>query len=107
MSSHDSGTPETQVTPVTPARQGSPLAGGVLVALLGVHVIWRSRCPAIRAVVTNGSPALLGMGVRFVVAGLLLGGVLRVRGGPGALCVTGPELRTAAVVGSLLLAGGN
>jgi drug/metabolite transporter (DMT)-like permease len=105
MSSHDStAVPDVQAAT---ARRRSPLTGGVVVALLGVYLIWGSTYLAIRVVVTNGIPPLLGMGVRFVVAGLLLAGLLRLRAGPGALRVTRAELRTAAVVGSLLLAGGN
>src|SRR3954453_19259251 len=99
MSSHDStAVPDVQAAT---ARRRSPLTGGVLVALLGVYLIWGSTYLAIRVVVTNGIPPLLGMGVRFMIAGVLLGGVLRLRRGPGALRVTAAQVRAAAVVGTL------
>jgi len=58
-------------------------------------------------VVTSHVPALLGMGVRFLVAGMLLSAGVRLRAGRGALRVTRRQLGTAAVVGVLLLCGGN
>jgi drug/metabolite transporter (DMT)-like permease len=78
-----------------------------VVALLAVYLIWGSTYLAIRVVVTNGIPPLLGMGLRFLVAGLLLAGVLAVRRGFVALRITRSQLLTAAVVGVLLLFGGN
>jgi drug/metabolite transporter (DMT)-like permease len=78
-----------------------------VVALLAVYLIWGSTYLAIRVVVTNGVPPLLGMGVRFLAAGVLLGAGLAVRRGFGVLRVTRPQLLTAAVVGTLLLFGGN
>jgi drug/metabolite transporter (DMT)-like permease len=106
-SPHDSP-PTTSADPTLgrPARR-SPLTAGVVVALLAVYVIWGSTYLAIRVVVTHGLPPLLGMGVRFLVAGLLLAAVLRLRGGAGSLRVTSAQLRSAAVVGVLLLFGGN
>ena len=83
------------------------LGAGVLVALLTVYLIWGSTYLAIRVVVTNGVPPLLGMGLRFLVAGALLAGVLAVRRGPGALRISRAQLLTSAVVGTLLLFGGN
>jgi drug/metabolite transporter (DMT)-like permease len=77
------------------------------VALLAVYLIWGSTYLAIRVVVTNGVPPLLGMGVRFLVAGVLLAGVLAVRRGVRVLRITRSQLMTAAVVGTLLLFGGN
>jgi drug/metabolite transporter (DMT)-like permease len=72
-----------------------------------VYLIWGSTYLAIRVVVTHGVPPLLGMGVRFLTAGFLLTAVLRLLRGPGSLRVTPAQLRTAAVVGVLLLFGGN
>jgi drug/metabolite transporter (DMT)-like permease len=79
----------------------------VVVALLAVYVIWGSTYLAIRVVVTNELPPLLSMGVRFVVAGALLAFAVRLRAGAGALKVTRRQLGTCAVVGVLLLGGGN
>jgi drug/metabolite transporter (DMT)-like permease len=50
---------------------------------------------------------MLSMGVRFLAAGLLLAGGVRLRAGRGALTATRPQLTTAAVVGIALLCGGN
>jgi drug/metabolite transporter (DMT)-like permease len=75
--------------------------------LLAVYLIWGSTYLAIRVVVTHGVPPLLGMGLRFLTAGLLLAAALIVRGGRTSLRVTPAQLRTAAVVGVLLLFGGN
>ncbi len=79
----------------------------MVVALLTVYLVWGSTYLAIRVVVTNELPALLSMGVRFVVAGALLAVAVRVRAGAGALKVTRRQLGTCAVVGVLLLGGGN
>jgi len=83
------------------------LRPAVVVALLTVYLVWGSTYLAIRVVVTNGVPPLLGMGLRFLAAGVLLAGVLAVRCGPRALRITRGQLLTAAVVGTLLLFGGN
>jgi drug/metabolite transporter (DMT)-like permease len=94
----------SDVATPAPART---LGAGVVVALLAVYLIWGSTYLAIRVVVTNGVPPLLGMGLRFLVAGVLLAGVLAVRRGGGVLRITRSQLLTAAVVGTLLLFGGN
>jgi drug/metabolite transporter (DMT)-like permease len=102
-SSHDlpaTATAEGSGTPAAPRL-------GVAVALLTVYLVWGSTYLAIRVVVTSGLPPLLGMGGRFLLAGVLLGGVLGVRRGARALRVTRSQLVTAAVVGVLLLCGGN
>ena len=52
-------------------------------------------------------PALLSSGLRFFVAGSLLGGWLLVRKGPGALRMSKREVAGAALVGALLMLGGN
>jgi drug/metabolite transporter (DMT)-like permease len=101
-SSHES----TDTIRVTQARR-SPLTVGVVVALLAVYLIWGSTYLAIRVVVTHGVPPLLGMGARFVAAGLLAALILRLRRGAGALRVTWAQLRASAIVGVLLLFGGN
>jgi drug/metabolite transporter (DMT)-like permease len=87
-----------------PARS---LGAGVVVALLTVYLIWGSTYLAIRVVVTHGIPPLLGMGLRFLLAGALLAGVLAVRRGPRALRISRAQIVTSAVVGVLLLFGGN
>lgn len=75
----------------------------VALALLSVYIIWGSTYLAIRITVQT-FPPLLGMGLRFTLAGGVLYGVLRLTGTPA------PERRqwgAAALVGLFLLLGGN
>jgi drug/metabolite transporter (DMT)-like permease len=72
-------------------------------ALFALYVIWGSTFLAIRIAVRTVPPFLMG-GSRFLVAGLILFVFVRARGAPM------PTLRQwggAAIVGTLLLAGGN
>jgi drug/metabolite transporter (DMT)-like permease len=78
----------------------------VWIALGIVYVVWGSTYLGIRIVVRS-LPALGTMGVRFIVAGLIMAAIVRVRVGPGALRMTWPQARSAALVGVLLLACGN
>ncbi|MEU4472518.1 EamA family transporter [Micromonospora sp. NPDC023888] len=75
-------------------------------ALIVVYLLWGSTYLAIRIAVET-LPALLSAALRFAVAGLVLAVVLRLRRGPGALRVGLRQLGSAALVGVLLLAGGN
>ncbi len=86
------------------ARRGPAVA--VWVALVTVYVVWGSTYLAIRVVVDT-APPLLAMGTRFVVAGLLVAAVIAVRRGPRALAIPRRELGACALVGALLLLGGN
>ena len=82
---------------------GSALKGKALIAYLVVCVFWGSTYLAIKVGVMELPPFLFA-GVRFLVAGLLLFGIAR------ALGDTLPrrsDWRTLAIVGVLLLAGGN
>jgi drug/metabolite transporter (DMT)-like permease len=88
----------------TAGRRPGVLA--VWVALVTVYLVWGSTYLAIRVVVET-VPPLLAMGARFLLAGLLLGAVIAVRRGPGALRVRPRQLASAATVGLLLLLGGN
>jgi drug/metabolite transporter (DMT)-like permease len=78
----------------------------VWAALGVVYVVWGSTYLAIRVMVET-VPALLGAGVRFVLAGLLLLAVLAARGGLRRIRVTRAEVLRLAVIGALLAAGGN
>ena len=69
-------------------------------------MVWGSTYLAIR-VLDRSAPPLLSMGARFVVAGTLLAVFLAIRRGPGILRVPGRQGASAALVGVLLLAGGN
>jgi drug/metabolite transporter (DMT)-like permease len=88
----------------------APVAGPHLLALWGalvtVYLVWGSTYLAIRVVVES-VPPLLGMGARFLVAGILLGLFLLATRGRAALRVRPRQLGGAAVVGGLLLLGGN
>lgn len=75
-------------------------------ALWLVYVVWGSTYLAI-AYAVQSLPALLSAGLRFLAAAVLLLIWVLVRRGRRALAVTGVQLRSAAVVGVLLLAGGN
>ncbi|HTV87291.1 MAG TPA: drug/metabolite exporter YedA [Dyella sp.] len=71
--------------------------------LLAVYVIWGSTYLGIRIALESYPPFLLA-GFRFACAGLLLLGVLRVR---GAAMPTARQWRNAAITGILLLGFGN
>ncbi len=94
-----------------PAAAGPPPAGhmaagsrlGVITALVAVYVIWGSTFLGIR-VALEGFPALTMGGIRFLLAGALLYGLTRMRGGPAP---TGKQWRGAAVLAVLLLGLGN
>jgi drug/metabolite transporter (DMT)-like permease len=75
----------------------------VFAALGAVYLLWGSTYLAIRFAIET-LPPLLMAGTRFLVAGGLLYGFLRLRGAPGPLR---GQWRPAAVVGALMLLGGN
>jgi len=83
------------------ARNASPLA--IWSALASVYVIWGSTYLAI-AIAVQTLPPLLSAGIRFCVAGLVLLGIVAARRG---LRVGREQLIGAAIVGLLLLVGGN
>ena len=75
-------------------------------ALLTIYVVWGSTYLAIRVMVET-MPPLLSAGVRFAAAGAIFWAILRVRGGPARVKVTGRQLAGAALIGTLLCFGGN
>jgi len=79
------------------------LKGKALIAYLIVCVFWGSTYLAIKVGVTELPPFLFG-GLRFLVAGLILLAVARALGDP---LPRKSDWRTLAIVGLLLLAGGN
>ena len=87
-------------------RRASATPTLIWTALIVVYVLWGSTYLAIRITVET-LPPLLSAALRFAVAGLILAVVLRLRRGPGALRVDRRQLGSAALVGVLLLAGGN
>jgi len=79
------------------------LKGKALIAYLVVCVFWGSTYLAIKVGVTDLPPFLFA-GLRFLVAGLLLLVIARALGDP---LPRRTDWRTLAIVGVLLLAGGN
>ncbi|WP_172892447.1 EamA family transporter [Micromonospora coxensis] len=90
--------PSSRTTPTAPAL--------IWTALVLVYVLWGSTYLGIRIAVES-LPPLASAALRFAAAGLVLAVVLRLRRGPGALRVDRRQLGSAALVGVLLLAGGN
>ncbi len=85
--------------------RATPAALRTWVALGIVYVVWGSTYLAIRVMVET-IPPLLGAGVRFVVAGALLVGVLALTRGWSAVRPTRAQLLGAGLIG-LLLPGAN
>ena len=83
---------------------GGSLRGRALVAYLVVCVVWGSTYLAIRIGV-GVLPPFLFAGIRFVIAGALLLAVALALGDTLPRCAV--DWRTQAIVGVLLLAGGN
>jgi len=75
----------------------------MLLAFLAVYTVWGSTYLAIRVAITTIPPFAMAA-TRFVVAGLILYLWARWRGAPAP---TARQWRSAAVVGTLLLVGGN
>jgi drug/metabolite transporter (DMT)-like permease len=99
-------TPAGAASPRAPAGGRSPAPGWqVWTALWIVYIVWGSTYLAIRVVVET-IPPLLGAGVRFGVAGLVLVAVLALQRGFAAVRPTRAQLGGAALVG-LLLPGAN
>jgi drug/metabolite transporter (DMT)-like permease len=96
---------------VTQLDRPRPSTAAVIVALLVVYVVWGSTYLGI-AIMIETMPPLLAAGVRYGVAGVLMLGALialaRIR--PGARPIARPtraHWRSALVIGTLLLLGGN
>jgi len=81
----------------------SPSRLALVAAFLAVYVIWGSTYLAIRFGVETMPPFLMAA-TRFVVPGAILVAWRRAR---GAAAPTGTHWRSAAIVGTLLLLGGN
>ncbi|MGW6685902.1 EamA family transporter [Streptomyces sp. NPDC054961] len=78
----------------------------VWTALGLVYVVWGSTYLGIRIVVDT-MPPFLSAGARFLTAGVLLAAIVAWRDGPAALRATGAQVRSAVLVGLLLILGGN
>ena len=92
----------------TPRRVAVERAPGWMVWMcLGiVYVVWGSTYLAI-SVADETMPAFLTSGTRFMVAGAIVWVVLRLRRGAEHMRVTREQVASCAIVGSLLVAGGN
>jgi len=75
----------------------------ILLAFAAIYTIWGTTYLAIRIAVAE-LPAFLMAGFRFLLAGSLAYGFLRLRGVPAPTRI---QWRAAAVVGAFLLVGGN
>lgn len=93
--------PNAESAPEAPAA--APSRAKIIAAFAAIYVIWGSTYLAI-AIAIQTAPPFLMAGVRFVIAGLLLYAWMRLRGAPRPSM---PNWRAAAVVGGLLLLGGN
>lgn len=85
----------------TTAKSNKPVM--VVLAILAVYIIWGSTYFAIKVTLDSFPPFLMA-GMRFVLAGGILFGYMKLRGAPT------PNLKqwgASALVGCLLLAGGN
>jgi drug/metabolite transporter (DMT)-like permease len=97
---------ELALSPTTPMSSTRPSAGVIWGALAIVYVVWGSTYLAIRITVET-LPPFLSAGLRFGLAGALLGTLIAIRRGIGALRVSRRELAASGLVGLLLLGGGN
>jgi len=85
---------------------GAPVGLAVWGALAVVYVVWGSTYLAIRVVVEQ-APPLTSMGLRYLTAGVLLGLVLMLRGGPRRLRLTRRQALGCASLGLMLPMLGN
>ncbi len=85
------------------ARSAGASSSAIWAAMIAVYIVWGSTYLAIRFAVETMPPFLMA-GVRFLIAGGVLYGLMRLRGDPAP---TSWEWRSAAVVGLFLLVGGN
>lgn len=92
-------------TPAAPPRSTAPV-WLVWAALLVVYVVWGSTYLAI-GIVVDSMPPLFAAGSRFLTAGVIMGGILALRSGPGRLRIGRPQLAGTAFVGAALLLLGN
>jgi drug/metabolite transporter (DMT)-like permease len=89
-----------------PVARPSPPPWQVWTALWLVYVLWGSTYLGI-AFVVDTMPPLVAMGLRFGTAALVVAALVVARRGVAGLRVTRRQARSAAVVGLLLLLGGN
>jgi drug/metabolite transporter (DMT)-like permease len=86
-----------------PAVKLAPSALAIWAAMISVYIAWGSTYLAIRFAVQTMPPFLMA-GTRFLIAGVILYVWRRERGDPAP---SKREWRSAAIIGTLLLVGGN
>ncbi|WP_239129484.1 EamA family transporter [Sinosporangium siamense] len=89
-----------------PDTTDTPRSWQIWGALTIVYIVWGSTYLGIMVVIET-IPPMLGGAMRFTIAGLLLVGFLLLRHGRSALTMNRRQFGGAALVGLLLLAGGN
>jgi len=82
------------------------MSGRVWFALLIVYFVWGSTYLGIKWSVAT-MPPFTTAGVRFLVAGIMLAAIVRLRSGAGVWRLDARQVRNAALGGVLMLAGGN
>ncbi|MGH8870092.1 MAG: EamA family transporter [Actinomycetes bacterium] len=97
----------TVTSPPTGVAPPIPRPVAIWAALGIVYVVWGSTYLGIRVAVQAGLPPLVSAGARFLLAGLILAAVVAVRRGPSAFRSAPRQVGAAAVIGCLLLFGGN
>lgn len=95
--------PDRSVTAVDPLQPRADPSLLIPLSLLALYIIWGSTYLAIRYALESYPPFMLA-GLRFLVAGVLLFGFLRLR---GIAAPSARQWRNAAVTGILLLGFGN
>lgn len=93
------------------ARRGSVHSGGapfglVLTALMIVYLVWGSTYLGI-AIVVEEAPPMVSMGLRYTAAGVALGAVLSLRGGPARLRLSGRQALGVGFLAVMLPVLGN
>lgn len=94
----------THSGPATAMERPGPSRARVVTAFAAVYILWGSTYLAIRFAIETLPPFLMA-GVRFLIAGAMLYAWARTR--PGAARPTLGNWRGTAIVGALLLVGGN
>ena len=84
-------------------RDGTPKRWQLILAFASVYLIWGSTYLAIKFAIETIPPFLMA-GVRFLISGVILYGWARMKGAPAPSRI---HWKSAAVVGVLLLLGGN
>src|SRR5947209_3897947 len=87
----------------TPSIDKKPNSLAIIVSIISLYILWGATYLGMRIALQSFPPFLLA-GIRFLIAGILMFVFLRAR---GASMPTRKEWLGAAVVGALLLIGGN